>query len=72
MDEKDKVEKPSEKKANHYVDNKQFFQAMKEWKIEVKEAEDYHKPPLDYKWWKEERTDLDVEKDSEYKGGHLG
>ena len=40
--------------------------------FEVKEAEDYHKPPLDYKWWEEERTNLDVEKDSEYKGGHLG
>ena len=48
MDEKKKVEKPSEKKANHYVDKKQFFQAMKGWKIEVKEAEDSgeNRPPI--------------------------
>jgi hypothetical protein len=27
------------KEANHYIDNKEFFQAMCEWKDEIKEAE---------------------------------
>tara|TARA_R110002020_G_scaffold228288_1_gene439008 strand:- start:97 stop:669 length:573 start_codon:yes stop_codon:yes gene_type:complete len=26
-------------KSNHYIDNKEFFEAMKEWKLEVVEAE---------------------------------
>ena len=30
-------EKP---KSNHYIDNKEFFEAMKVWKAEVIEAED--------------------------------
>ena len=30
--------------------------------FEVKKAKDFHIPPLDYKWWKEERTNLDLEK----------
>lgn len=34
--------------ANHYVDNKEFFQAMKEWKVEVIEAENSGegRPPI--------------------------
>tara|TARA_A100001011_G_C13695346_1_gene589294 strand:+ start:148 stop:402 length:255 start_codon:yes stop_codon:yes gene_type:complete len=27
---------------------------------------------ISYDWWKEETTNLDMEKDDEYKGGHLG
>jgi len=38
-------EKP---KSNHYVDNKKFFEAMKEWKLQVIEAEDSgeSRPPV--------------------------
>ena len=30
------------------------------------------KKNISYDWWEEERTNLDIEKDEEYKGGHLG
>ena len=43
------TEKPEEKDTtNHYVDNKEFFAAMKEWKAQVIEAEesDEQKPPI--------------------------
>ena len=29
----------------------------------VHKAKDYHIPPLDYKWWKEESTNLDIDKE---------
>ena len=43
------TEEPEEKDTtNHYVDNKEFFAAMKEWKAQVIEAEesDEQKPPI--------------------------
>ena len=61
-----------EEAKTYFMGRKQLSEEKFDELFEVKEAEDYHKPPLDYKWWEEERTNLDVEKDSEYKGGHLG
>ena len=36
------------KKKNHYIDNKEFFEAMCSWKKEVNEAENQgdEKPPI--------------------------
>ena len=39
------------------LDEKEFDKIF-----EVKEAKDYHKPPLNYKWWKEETLNPDIEK----------
>ena len=51
MDEKEEVKITKdclEEKTNHYVDNKEFFKAMSEWKTLIKEAEESGepKPPI--------------------------
>ena len=52
------------------IEAKKFFMGVKRLDekefdkiFEVKEAKDYHKPPLNYKWWKEESTNLDIDKE---------
>ena len=42
------MKKKASKKANHYIDNKQFFEAMCEWKAEIIKAEDQGegRPPI--------------------------
>ena len=51
------------------VEAKKFFMSVKRLDekefdkiFEVKEGKDYHKPPLNYKWWKEETLNPDIEK----------
>ena len=41
-DDKKKIDK--KKNENHYVDNKEFFVAMSEWKNEVNEANGSEEP----------------------------
>tara|TARA_X000001382_G_scaffold91954_1_gene66404 strand:- start:429 stop:656 length:228 start_codon:yes stop_codon:yes gene_type:complete len=43
--------------ANKRLDEKAFDKIF-----EVKEVKDYHKPPVNYKWWKEETLNPDIEK----------
>ena len=46
----------------YFMGRKQLSEKQFDKLFEVKKAKDYHIPPLDYKWWKEERTNLDLEK----------
>lgn len=43
--------------ANKRLDEKEFDKIF-----EVKEVKDYYKPPANYKWWKEETLNPDIEK----------
>jgi len=46
----------------YFMGRKQLSEKQFDELFEVKKAKDYHVPPLDYKWWKEESTNLDLEK----------
>ena len=59
----DTINISSDMAKKYFMDLKKLDEKSFDSLFEVKEVPSYHTPPLNYKWWKEESTNLDIDKE---------
>jgi hypothetical protein len=59
----DTISISSDMAKKYFMDLKRLDEKSFDMVFEVKEVPSHHTPPLNYKWWKEESKNLDIEKE---------